>query len=37
MGQVKEKDGREWENVRKVGWFTRDPIYEDEGPVLEAA
>jgi uncharacterized protein YjlB len=37
MGQLKEKDGKEWENVRKVGWFTRDPIYGDEGPVLEAA
>jgi uncharacterized protein YjlB len=37
MGKGIEKDGREWGNVRKVGWFTRDPIYGDEGPVLEAA
>jgi uncharacterized protein YjlB len=37
MGDEKEKDGKEWENVRKVGWFSRDPIYGDQGPVLDAA
>jgi uncharacterized protein YjlB len=37
MGDEKEKDGKEWENVREVGWFTRDPIYGDRGPVLDAA
>jgi uncharacterized protein YjlB len=37
MGDEKEKDGKEWENVRKVGWFSRDPIYGDRGPVLDAA
>ena len=36
MGDEKEKDGKEWESVRKVGWFSRDPIYGDQGPVLDA-
>ncbi|KAG7571061.1 hypothetical protein FFLO_01025 [Filobasidium floriforme] len=37
VGDEKEKRGTEWDSVRKVGWFSRDPIYGDEGPVLEAA
>lgn len=33
-GQDGEKNER-WKNVEKVGWFKRDPIYGDEGPVLD--
>ncbi|WVF71022.1 hypothetical protein IAT40_005818 [Kwoniella sp. CBS 6097] len=28
-----EKNGK-WRNIKGVGWFERDPIYGDEGPIL---
>jgi uncharacterized protein YjlB len=34
-GKQGEK-GDEWGNVAKVRWFERDPVYGDEGPVLDS-
>ncbi|OCF42847.1 hypothetical protein I317_03324 [Kwoniella heveanensis CBS 569] len=35
-GEKGEKDGK-WRAIEQVGWFERDPIYGDEGPIVELA
>lgn len=32
----KEEEGEKVKGISGLGWFTKDPIYEDSGPVLEA-
>lgn len=34
-GEANEKS--KWKTIEKLEWFTRDPIYGDEGPVLDQA
>ncbi|WVQ96937.1 hypothetical protein IAU59_004046 [Kwoniella sp. CBS 9459] len=33
-GEKADKDDK-WRNIENVGWFDRDPIYADEGPVVD--
>jgi len=31
----KEEEEEKAKGIKGLGWFTKDPIYEDSGPVLE--
>ena len=31
----KEEEEEKVKGISRLGWFTKDPIYEDSGPVLE--